>query len=80
MPKIHDIPGPYWFFFYSFDCNEPVHVHIRRERRTCKFWMEPIQLAANHGFTARELNTIRRLIGIHRDTITEAWHEHCGER
>jgi hypothetical protein len=30
-------------------------------------------LAANHGFTARELNIIRRLIAIHRDTITEAW-------
>jgi Domain of unknown function (DUF4160) len=50
-------PGPYWFFFHSFDCNEPIHVHVRRERRTCKFWPEPIQLGANHGFTARELTS-----------------------
>ncbi|TMB62385.1 MAG: DUF4160 domain-containing protein [Deltaproteobacteria bacterium] len=78
MPRIKDIPGPYRFFFYSFDCNEPIHVHVRREHRTCKFWLEPIQLAANHGFTARELNAIRRMIGLHCDTITEAWHEHCG--
>src|SRR5919106_2253552 len=55
MPRIQDIPGPYWFFFYSFDCNEPIHVHVRRERRTCKFWLEPIQLAANDGFTASVL-------------------------
>ena len=32
MPTIRGIPGPYRFFFYSFDCNEPKHVHVRRER------------------------------------------------
>lgn len=31
MPTIKGIPGPHRFFFYSFDCNEPPHVHIRRE-------------------------------------------------
>lgn len=78
MPRIKDIRGPYWFFFYSFDCNEPIHVHARREKKTCKFWLQPIQLAANHGFTARELSVIRRLIETHYEVIIEAWHEHCG--
>ncbi len=78
MPRIKDIPGPYGLFFYSFDCNEPKHVHVRRERTVCKFWLEPIELAANHGFTARELNTIRRHVRAHVGQITEAWHEHCG--
>jgi len=77
MPRIKDIPGPFWLFFYSFDFNEPIHVHIRRERRNCKFWLQPIQLAENHGFTARELNVIRRLIATHYEVIIEAWHEHC---
>jgi hypothetical protein len=31
MPTIKNISGPYRFFFYSFDCNEPVHVHIQRD-------------------------------------------------
>lgn len=78
MPRIKDIPGPYWFFFYSFDCNEPMHVHVRREKRTGKFWLDPLELAANHGFTARELNMIRRLVEFYHDIIVEAWHEHCG--
>jgi hypothetical protein len=78
VPRIEDIPGPYRLFFYSFDCNEPKHVHVRRERMVCKFWLEPIELAANHGFTARELNTIRRHVRAHVGRITEAWHEHCG--
>ena len=78
MPTIADIPGPYRFFFYSFDCNEPKHVHVRRERKVCKFWLEPVALSSNNGFAPRELNQIRRIILDHWDRILEAWDEHCG--
>jgi hypothetical protein len=44
----------------------------------CKFWIEPVALAGNYGFSARELSTIRRIIMRNRDRIMEAWHEHCG--
>jgi len=27
MPTVKSIPGPYRLFFYSFDFNEPMHVH-----------------------------------------------------
>jgi len=62
MPQIQGILGPYRFFFTSFDYNEPPHVHVKRENRTCKFWLEPLGLARDHGFSARELNVIRRII------------------
>jgi hypothetical protein len=78
VPKIPRIPGPYWFFFYSFDCNEPMHV--RRDRQQAKFWLAPVTLAWNHGFSARELNDVRRLIVEYEQAIIEAWHEHCGQR
>ena len=78
MPTIPSIPGPYRFFFYSFDCNEPRHVHVRRDRNSCKFWLDPISLATNNGFAAHELNRIRRIIDDNLDKITEAWEEHCG--
>jgi hypothetical protein len=55
VPRVGGIPGPYWFFFYSFDCNEPVHIHVRRDRQHCKFWLAPAELAWNHGFSPREL-------------------------
>jgi Domain of unknown function (DUF4160) len=79
MPTVPDIPGPYRFFFYSFDCYEPPHVHVRRERMVCKFWLTPIALSANHGFSARELNRIRAITLDNLEHILEAWHEHCGE-
>jgi hypothetical protein len=41
MPRIKGIPGPYRVFFTSFDCNEPAHVHVERDDKTCKFWLDP---------------------------------------
>jgi hypothetical protein len=78
MPTVRGIPGPYRFFFYSFDCAEPRHVHARREQRECKYWIEPIRLAANHGFSARELRIIRAYIEWHHERFVQAWEEHCG--
>ena len=78
MPRVKDIPGPYRFFFYGFDCHEPKHVHVRREWMVCKFWLAPIALAANDGFTARELNVIRSYIEEYLPRLLEAWDEHCG--
>ena len=69
----------YRFFFYSFDCNEPKHVHIRRERMMCKFWLEPVVFAKNDGFSPKESNRIRNLTIKYIDSIVEAWDEHCGE-
>jgi hypothetical protein len=79
MPTIKGIPGPYRFFFYSFDCNEPPHVHVRRERAVCKFWLDPLALATSSGFTSRELARIRGVILQNRELMLEAWREHCGE-
>jgi hypothetical protein len=72
MPTVNDISGPYRFFFYSFDCNEPMHVHVHRERMICKFWIRPVALARNQGFAAKELSAIRTIITQERDRITEA--------
>jgi hypothetical protein len=77
MPTVKDIPRPYRFFFYSFDCNEPEHVHVQRDYNVCKYWLNPVALAAND-VTARELKQIRREVVDHLTRIREAWHEHCG--
>ncbi len=79
MPRIPGIPGPYRFFFYSFDCNEPRHVHVRRGRKSCKFWLDPVDLAYNKRFSATELNRIRTIIVENLNEIREAWDEHCGQ-
>ena len=78
MPTVKGIVGPHRFYFYSFDCNEPKHVHVQRDKLVCKFWLEPVALSKNYGFSPRELNTIRQIISSNRNTFLEAWNEHCG--
>jgi uncharacterized protein DUF4160 len=78
MPTVKNIPGPYRFFFYSFNCNEPKHVHVQREKKICKLWLEPISLSKNGVFSPKELNSIRRIIESNLIEILEAWPEHCG--
>ncbi len=78
MPTIKGIPGPYRFFFYSFDCNEPPHVHVEHDEATCKFWLEPLTLASSYGFSPKELNRIRGVIQTNLAPIHKAWNEHCG--
>jgi hypothetical protein len=57
-----------------------MHVHVRRDRKQAKFWLAPVSMASSSGFSARELNEIRRLVMVHEPRITEGWHEHCGQR
>ena len=78
MPTVKNIPGPYRFFFYSFDCNEPMHVHVQRENKICKFWLAPVSLSKNRRFAPSELNRIRKIMNEYLEEIIEAWHEHCG--
>ena len=78
MPTVKGVAGPYRFYFYSFDCNEPKHVHVQRDKLVCKFWLEPVALSKSYGFSPRELNAIRQIISSNRNTFLEAWNEHCG--
>ncbi|MFH1563787.1 MAG: DUF4160 domain-containing protein [Nitrospirota bacterium] len=77
MPTVKNIHGPYRFFFCSFDCHEPKHIHVQRERMVCKFWLDPVMLSKNHGFSSRELNLIHQTIQSNQNKIMEAWDEHC---
>jgi uncharacterized protein DUF4160 len=70
--------GPYRFYFWSHELGEPPHIHVDREEKSAKFWMQPIALARNLGFRAHELRRIRDLIVAHHDEFLEAWNGHFG--
>ena len=46
MPTILRI-GPYRFFFYNNEDGEPVHIHIQRDNKLAKFWVNPVVLASS---------------------------------
>jgi len=70
--------GPYRFYFYSGDLGEPVHVHVDAGANTAKFWLKPVSLHYNIGFSARELRVIERIIHEHREELIGAWNAYFG--
>lgn len=75
MRTIH-IEGPYRFFFVSLDRGEPPHIHVPRENKTAKFWLDPVALERDSGFRPNELNTITKIVLQHREYFLEQWNEH----
>ena len=65
--------GPYRFFFFSSDREEPKHVHVSRERRVAKFWLDPVAVALDGGFPQNELNKIAALVVEHQAALLQAW-------
>jgi hypothetical protein len=36
--------GPYRFYFYNHEPNDPPHVHVDRDDLSAKFWLPPVEL------------------------------------
>lgn len=75
MPTVLRV-GRFRFFFFSNEGQEPAHIHVKAGEDEAKFWLDPVQLAANYGFNGRELTQIQRIIVEHRDELLEVWNEH----
>jgi hypothetical protein len=72
MPTVLRI-GPYRFYFFSHEANEPPHVHVDADSSTAKFWLSPVQLSRAVGFSAHEVRVIQKLVEEHEREIMEAW-------
>jgi hypothetical protein len=72
MPTVLSV-GPYRFFFYAGDRDEPPHVHVEREDKVAKLWLDPIRLQRSGGFSRLEIGRIQKLVSEHREELLEAW-------
>jgi len=77
MPTVFKI-GPYRFFFYAGDCNEPQHIHIESSDKIAKFWLDPIRLQYSYGFNRKEIGHIQKLIHKNKAKLMEAWDDYFG--
>lgn len=68
--------GPYRFFFYSNENDEPVHIHVQRDRALAKFWLEPVAYAKSTGFSSSELAKLLKLVEENQSRFREAWREY----
>ena len=77
MPTVLRI-GPYRFFFYANDRDEPPHIHVEREDKIAKFWLDPVRLHSSGGLNRTEISRIQKLVVQYRQQLMEAWNEYFG--
>ncbi len=77
MPTVLRTQG-FRFYFWSREPNEPPHVHMDRAGASAKVWLQPVALASNAGYPARELGVILALVRERQPELLEAWHEFFG--
>ena len=75
MPTVLRV-GPYRFFFFAGEGDEPPHVHVERDDRVAKFWLDPVRLKRSGRFTRSELAQVRAIIVARRERLVEAWNEY----
>lgn len=71
MPTVLRIEA-YRFYFFSHEPNEPPHVHIDRNNLTAKFWLQPVSLANNLAFSAKEVRKLEMIVQENKK-IWEFW-------
>jgi len=70
--------GPYRFFFYASDRDELHHIHVERDDKVAKYWLDPVRLCHSGGFNRFELKQVRPIIEENRASFMEAWNEYFG--
>ncbi len=74
MPIVLRVRG-YKFWFYEADLDEPPHIHVGKEHKEAKFWLNSVGVARAGRFRPTELSEIKRIIEDNRDFLLAAWAE-----
>ncbi|RKE83571.1 DUF4160 domain-containing protein [Rhizobium sp. AG855] len=77
MPTIFEWKG--WkFLFFSLDRAEPPHIHVRKDRKELKLWLDPVRVAYNRRVPDHEVNAIIDVVNEHRKEFIDAWKRYFG--
>ena len=70
--------GPFRVYFHSHEPNEPPHVHVDHGDQSAKFWLKPVSLARNPGFSPVEPRRVQRMLKENETTLMEKWNARFG--
>ena len=65
--------GPFRFFFYLGDRNEPPHVHVQRDNQIAKFWLDPVTLERSGGMRRSDIHWVERIIEENQASFLREW-------
>jgi hypothetical protein len=70
----------YRFYFFSNEGHEPPHIHVDKSGRSAKFWLNPVAVARNFGFSQSELRVLEDKVREEQQRFFEAWHGYFGNQ
>lgn len=68
--------GPYRFFFFAGDRDEPPHVHVEREAKRAKVWLDPVRLQGSGGFGRVESDRVVSLVATYQKLLLRSRHDY----
>jgi Domain of unknown function (DUF4160) len=63
----------------TLDKDEPIHIHVERNYKIAKFWLDPVRLQSSGGFSRTEITKIHKIIDQNRSRLMEAWNEYFSD-
>jgi hypothetical protein len=79
MPVALRVKG-YKFWFYEADLDEPSHVHVGKDGKEAKYWLDPVRVARPGRFRQDELRDIERILNENHAFLIEAWNREQDKR
>lgn len=70
----------YSFKIYSNE-EERMHIHVIKEKKEAKFWLEPkVEIAYKGDFSQREANIIQSIVELYAEHFKKQYQLHIGGR
>jgi len=66
------------FRFYALDAGEPPHVHVFKDGKTLKVWLQNLEIAQNKGYNERELGRLMAIVAERPNDWMGAWNDFFG--
>lgn len=78
MPTVIYLYG--WrFFFFSNEGNEPIHIHVEKNEKKAKYWLDTEKTDAEEAYSEnlspRDRREIKKIIFEYFDLIVEEWNK-----
>lgn len=72
--------GGYTFKIYSNE-EDRMHIHVTKEDKEAKFWLEPeVELAYKGDFSQHEINKIQKFVELYADYFKKQYQLHISGR
>lgn len=58
---------------------ERSHIHVVSAEHEAAFWLDPVELRYNEGYTDREINRVKQLVVAHEIELMRQWDDFFSE-